>query len=151
VNAEVDLHIVGSTANGLANNKSDVDICLVLSEIGNKELEEEKKEQTKDANILEKLMPSPLQEKNPNESSPEKTEVGIIVNYEESDPIDKSNLSSDSLATTSSSNGSSDPSIPMLEMVKEVLKEYSKSSNYWLNSSIYKIIHSFQALSLLCK
>jgi hypothetical protein len=115
----------------------------VLSEIGNKESEEEQKEQTKDTSILEKLMPSPLQEKNPNESSPEKTEVAIIVNYEESDPIDKSNLSSDSLATTSSSNGTSDPSIPMLEMVKEVLKEYSKSSNYWLNSSIYKIIHSF--------
>jgi hypothetical protein len=98
----------------------------VLSEIGNKESEEEKKEQLKDTSILEKLMPSPLKEKNPNESSPEKTEVGIIVNYEESEPIDKSNLSSDSLATTSS-NGSSDPSIPMLEMVKEVLKEYSKS------------------------
>jgi len=123
-NYEVDLHIVGSTANGLANNKSDVDICLVLSEIGNKESEEEKKEQLKDTSILEKLMPSPPKEKNPNESSPEKTEVGIIVNYEESEPIDKSNLSSDSLATTSS-NGSSDPSIPMLEMVKEVLKEYS--------------------------
>jgi hypothetical protein len=86
----------------------------VLSEIGNKESEEEKKEQLKDTSILEKLMPSPLKEKNPNESSPEKTEVGIIVNYEESEPIDKSNLSSD-------------PSIPMLEMVKEVLKEYSKS------------------------
>jgi len=105
----------------LANNKSDVDICLVLNEIGRKESEAEP---TKDANIMDKLMPSPVQEKKESDSNSESTEVGIIVNYEESEAVEKSNLSTDSIATTSS-NGGIDPSIPMLEMVKEVLKDYS--------------------------
>jgi len=128
-NYEVDLFIVGSTANGLASNKSDVDICLVLSQIGTKEKElKEVKESPKDADIMQKLMPSPLQENEKEKESPEKTQVAIIVNYEDTDPIDKSNMSSDSI-TTISSNGSSDPSIPMLEMVKEVLKDYSFVTN----------------------
>ena len=111
---------MGSSATGLANNSSDVDICIVMNEIDQKSSEDVKPSVEHKEGVESRDEPK---------ESPE-VGVDIIVNVDDTDPlVDKSNTSIESIGTTSSNGNSNlkpDSSLPMLEKIEEVLKNYSK-------------------------
>ncbi|CAG2106526.1 unnamed protein product [Medioppia subpectinata] len=160
-NYEVEPFIVGSSANGLANNKSDVDICLVMTEIVEKRSAKDVKhvEPLKESDNRDSLInldlisvtrddlldsveketstPEPAVVDPAVETKPvvEKTdELKAIINYESDG--EKLNVtaceSPRSMASGAGSVSSTDPSIPMLKKVEEVLKNY----NFVLNMQI---------------
>jgi len=117
---DVSLFIVGSSATGLANNEADVDICIVMNEIEKKSSPEEEK--PKDTEISE-----PLVSLSDTKTEVEKTEDKDKEKDSKTQTTDETDLyneSCESLATNSS-NGKNDPSIPMLEKIEEVLKNYN--------------------------
>jgi len=113
---EVELYIVGSSANGLAGNGSDMDICLVI-------------QPSRKETPVGQLVNTSLDSKK--EPEPEVTKVGHIIDIEESSEevkeqmSDKLNTSSETITTTVSTSGKSDPSIPMLEKIRDVLQCYN--------------------------
>lgn len=182
-NYDIGLYIVGSTATGLADNNSDIDICIAMNEIEPKSTPEEEKTEEEysvfgDVEPLVEPLVSPVKKESPkNEDSPKTEESSKVVESptkdellkpegspkkeeppkteEISEPVDwptpeelskfqeEKRKSEDDLNATydydseldkpldrstltiSASNGKNDPSVPMLEQIQEVLKNYN--------------------------
>jgi poly(A) RNA polymerase GLD2 len=125
-NYDVTAYIVGSTQNGLANNKSDVDICLVMTDMNVKQAED----------LIQGL-----------KDSDEKDKISDGFAHEsvkESDANEKVNTSSGRISPI---NGASDPSMPMLEMVKDVLKNQDFVSNMQIIAAKVPILKFIDKLS----
>ena len=112
---------MGSTATGLANNQSDVDICILMKEIDEKSTTDEvkAKESVVSAELVSLDTDTKVAQTEDNEKG--KTDLDLIASVDDSEACNKSTAS---VGTTS--NGKSDSSIPMLAKIEEVLKSYSK-------------------------
>jgi poly(A) RNA polymerase GLD2 len=115
-NYEVTAYVVGSTLNGLANNKSDVDICLFMIDMN-----------VKPTDLIEVL-----------KESDNKDDV------KESDDNEKLIESSRSISPV---NGTTDPSMPMLEMVRDVLKNQDFVSSMQIIAAKVPILKFIDKLS----
>jgi len=116
---DITIQVVYCSATGLANNESDVDICIVMNEIEKKSTPEEEK--LKDTEIYE-----PLVSLSDTKTEVEKTEdkdKEKDSKRQTTDETDLYNENCESLATNSS-NGKNDPSIPILKKIKEGLEDY---------------------------
>lgn len=124
-NYDLTAYIVGSTLNGLGNNKSDVDICLVMTDLNAKQTEED---------LIQVLKSSDDNNDNDNDNDHVK-DLGA-----------KEKVRTNS-GCSSSVNGATDPSMPMLEMVKDVLKNQDFVSNMQIIAAKVPILKFIDKLS----
>jgi DNA polymerase sigma len=145
---ETELFIVGSSATGLANNKSDVDICLVMKDMADK-VEDKVNGEAKSAKESETAQEAGVKNEDKRQSltstrddlldsivvdvettrpevvSASETKTDSELIHYESDS-EKLNVTVDSTDSTAARN---DPTVPMLKMVEEVLKNYNFVTN----------------------
>ena len=141
---------MGSTATGLANNDSDVDICIVMNEIDQKSAEEK---DTKEPAVTDQLVCITSDIKDLENIKKEKTEVTEVSLIVDVDDIVSANDSFESVGISSAPNGKNDNSVPMLEKIKEVLKSYSKYCfTHFMNRkpNVFKHQTNFKSFSLFC-
>jgi len=145
---EIELFIVGSSATGLANNKSDVDICLVMKDMADK-VEDKANGEAKSADESETAPAAGVKNEDKRQSLTSTRDdlldsIGVDVETTRPEVVSASETKTDSelihyesdseklnvtIDSTDSTAARNDPTVPMLKMVEEVLKNYNFVTN----------------------